>query len=426
MKKGEIKMKKKLFFAIFSIFLLLNFTTCRKENSKEKVKAKDPYFIKELNLTQQEKIEDYEWFWGFIYEGYPFVEVLQRRGIDLEKIKEEWYKKLKDPSLDTKEEYLTFYGDLCAKITDNKPIGHLWPISYEGYEDVYKTYFPYMGLDKMEIDLIDNFYAARPLGSYAKTIWSETQNISGVQTNIIEKDKIACIRLDSFMIFDEEEENKYYQDIENFLEDTREYKHLIIDITRNGGGYSKFWEYIVRLHSWEDIYFYKYGLYKESDYIKKYIDAIFKTYSIEKINIKDVPKLDIKDCKFNMACKKVDKLRPKCLLGGYPRDDRKIWLLVSDKTHSGADQFAGFCRQTGFATVVGEHTAGDGMSVIGPLPVPLPKSGVLILFDSSYGLNIDGTCNQEFGTAPDIYNQPGEVAMQTCIRAIREMEKAGD
>ena len=40
---------------------------------------------------------DYEYFWDFIYNGYPFTEVCERKGADLEQIKQFGYRYLTDP-----------------------------------------------------------------------------------------------------------------------------------------------------------------------------------------------------------------------------------------------------------------------------------------------------------------------------------------
>ena len=406
--------RKRIVFCVLCLYCLFTFLTCKKEE-----KPKTIHELQKLDLSQKEKDEDYEFFWGFIKEGFPFTEVLERNGVDLEKIKEEWYPKLKD--IETKSQYLTFYGELCAEITQNKPVGHLWGIAYEQYNSVYKNFYPCVNEDGKENELIKDFYMARPTGAWVPYIWQDIQVIDGIITNIIEEGKIACLRIDSFLITDLDKEKKYYDEIAAFLEKTKDYKHLIIDITRNGGGYTKFWEYIVGIHLRKDIKFHKYGLYTENKYTKEFIDIIFEAYKIKKIEKSTIPNIENANSKHKNAAKLTITIYK--LDAAYkPREDRKIWLLISNKSHSGADQFAGFCRQTGFATVVGENTAGAGMSVIGPLPIPLPKSGALILFDSTYALNTEGMSNAEFGTAPDIHVKDGQVPMQACMEAIREYD----
>ena len=113
--------RKRIVFCVLCLYCLFTSLTCKKEE-----KPKTIHELQKLDLSQKEKNDDYEFFWGFIKEGFPFTEVLERNGVDLEKIKEEWQPKLKD--IETKSQYLTFYGELCAEITQNKPVGHLWGI----------------------------------------------------------------------------------------------------------------------------------------------------------------------------------------------------------------------------------------------------------------------------------------------------------
>ena len=406
--------RKRIVFCVLCLYCLFTSLTCKKEE-----KPKTIHELQKLNLSQKEKNEDYEFFWGFIKEGFPFTEVLERNGVDLEKIKEDWYPKLKD--IETKSQYLTFYGELCAEITQNKPVGHLYPIDYQYYNKMYKTYYPCVNKDGTENELIKDFYSAQPSGAWVRTIWNDVQRIEGITTYIVEEGKIACLRIDSFSITDQEKRKKFLNDVKVFLEKTKDHKHLIIDITRNGGGDRYFWMYITGLLLKDNAAFYRYGLYTENKYTKELLEYIFKIGNIEIINKDKIPNVKNTNtahkngCKIRETIKKIDGITNSI-------DERKIWLLVSSKSHSAADQFAGFCRQTGFATVVGENTAGAGMSVIAPLPIPLPKSGALILFDSTYALNTEGMSNTEFGTAPDIHVKDGQVPMQACMEAIREYD----
>lgn len=74
-----------------------------------------------------------------------------------------------------------------------------------------------------------------------------------------------------------------------------------------------------------------------------------------------------------------------------------------------------------FATLVGENTGGIGLNLLSSrLYLKLPESNMLIQSDMTYGLNPDGSCHDEVGTAPDIYNLPGKDALETCLEEIRK------
>ncbi len=98
--------------------------------------------------------------------------------------------------------------------------------------------------------------------------------------------------------------------------------------------------------------------------------------------------------------------------------DGKVWLLVSNQVYSAAEAFTVFCKDTGFATIVGTETGGDGIG-IDPVYFMLPNSGLLIRYSPLFGLNPDGSSNEEYGSTPDIISPEGETALVTVLRAIR-------
>lgn len=90
---------------------------------------------------------------------------------------------------------------------------------------------------------------------------------------------------------------------------------------------------------------------------------------------------------------------------------------IDEKVYSSAETFAMFCKDTGFATLVGTITGGNG-GELDPLYLALPHSGFIFRFNVLYTLNSDGTCNAETGTKPDIYILPKQNALQICLDRI--------
>ena len=97
--------------------------------------------------------------------------------------------------------------------------------------------------------------------------------------------------------------------------------------------------------------------------------------------------------------------------------DAKRWVLTDEGTFSAADSFAGFCKGTKWATLVGRQTLGDGAGG-SPLTVRLPKTGLLLRFSAVAGANADGTLNAFAGTVPDIPCKPREFPYDTLLRII--------
>ena len=80
--------------------------------------------------------------------------------------------------------------------------------------------------------------------------------------------------------------------------------------------------------------------------------------------------------------------------------DAKRWVLVDHVVYSSSEMFVCFCKSTGWATVAGKQTGGDGIG-FSPVLRLLPDSGLLYEFNCAAGENPDGTMNIE-GTTPDV------------------------
>ena len=95
----------------------------------------------------------------------------------------------------------------------------------------------------------------------------------------------------------------------------------------------------------------------------------------------------------------------------------KLWMLVDGAVFSSSEYAAMMTKATGFATLVGTATGGDGIGT-DPLPVVLPNSKIIVRYSEFYGVTNDGAGSQEFGTEPDILCRAGETPLEACLRAI--------
>lgn len=87
--------------------------------------------------------------------------------------------------------------------------------------------------------------------------------------------------------------------------------------------------------------------------------------------------------------------------GGSVGYHGNVYVLTSRTVFSSAETFAASCRVTGFATLVGTYTGGDGIGIT-PGIIVLPNSGMAIRFPSVMGLNPDWAANEEYHTKPDV------------------------
>lgn len=100
--------------------------------------------------------------------------------------------------------------------------------------------------------------------------------------------------------------------------------------------------------------------------------------------------------------------------------EAKRWVLT-DGGYSAAESFAAFCKLTGWATLVGNPTNGDGLGG-NPLLLPLENTGLLVYLTTAMAENPDGGLNAQVGITPDYVLLPkdGRTPLELCKELIRE------
>jgi C-terminal processing protease CtpA/Prc len=79
-----------------------------------------------------------------------------------------------------------------------------------------------------------------------------------------------------------------------------------------------------------------------------------------------------------------------------------IVVLMDNYVYSAAEGFVSFCKETGFATLYGTASGGDGL-MIRPFNFVLPNSKLVINSASALGLDSTGHVNEEVRTQPDVF-----------------------
>jgi hypothetical protein len=191
--------------------------------------------------------------------------------------------------------------------------------------------------------------------------------------------------------------DKIYRDKQKFLEFyeiIKEYDTLIIDIRGNMGGSPSYWmDNIVGPLLREDVCAAFHVTFRHG----VYTTWLWGTEGVEPVGGVDLPP-EVKDFVPLMTYEiPVTKSGP-----GFDGD---IYILIDRWVMSAADRFAAFAKTTGFATVVGTPTGGDGVSLT-PLYFVLPNSRLVVRMASSMGVTPDGIPTEETRTAPDVYVEP--------------------
>lgn len=207
------------------------------------------------------------------------------------------------------------------------------------------------------------------------------------------------------------------------------YENCIIDIRRNGGGSTMYSELLLLAPNLtETIGKTHDALIKGGAETLDYYNAgklgsmyfVPELHPIEELDLDSLPALEQEDLKGTTYYTSMYVGTSAGI--NYPNTPLftgKFWLLVSPSVYSASEYFAVLCKDTGFATLVGQTTGGDGVGV-GPMLCVLPNSGIAYQFSTVNGLNLDGSSNEEMGTEPDIVVPEDGNALEVCMRVIEE------
>ncbi|MEX0974866.1 MAG: S41 family peptidase [Bacillota bacterium] len=198
--------------------------------------------------------------------------------------------------------------------------------------------------------------------------------------------------------------------LRRFFESIRHLPALIIDIRGNGGGLSSYWEQdIVGQLTPGPVDCDFYLTWRSGDYVQPFVQAKMALMPLKVLSKTALVEKAGSGLAGNIPPEVMtgDFVNPRVLtVGATPRDSvnyrGRIFLLVDDRSYSAAEGFTAFCKASGFATVVGTWTGGDGIGFT-PAEVVLPNSGMVVRFPLGMGLNPDFTANEESHTLPHVF-----------------------
>ncbi len=426
-KKRKIILSSIMILIVLTSILLITFTRLNK------------YHETIIGLTDEEKIEDFEYLWDKLYSSYPFWNEVSESGIDKDAVYEEYKREIKKSNTD-----IEFMKEVQYFLKEFKGYGHLLALDghmYNFYDNTFtlsktelddeevnemKPWYEalYNPISKHTYSLLDSSHKGFRSTKGLKEEYKEQKLNSGnkgqvngenLEFDIIDDKNIAYIKVKTFR-FDNIETDRLK--LEKFFEKIREYPNLIIDITDNSGGSDKYWqELIVSPNLSEKKTSKRYYLIRQRDITTPFLEARFDENSI--FPISTLPEFDGLNKEnlslFSHYVIDEETIHPSKKSNGF---NGKVWVLTSPKVYSSSENFVMFCKNTGFATLVGTPTGGDG-GVADPILFPLPNSGLIIRFSMFYGLNNDGTGNEANGTIPDITIHNDESPLERTILEIK-------
>ncbi|MCE5173030.1 S41 family peptidase [Paenibacillus profundus] len=400
---------------------------------------------RDMILTKEQMLEDYDAMWESFEENYPFYGVLDRLYV-LNNMEPDYYKatktkyrkQIENMELEGDKAMFEFANIIAISVNDvYGTVGHVSIVNPNMLRslEVYKEHVNESPEVQPWVDVIEDpqviaFYeyldyllglqqadkgGSAPTPEEINAQQEEELNkmkATNLTMKILEKGKIAYINVESFDdVFIEGDMPK----IRAFLEEVKDYEHLIIDIQNNGGGNTTYWEEaFVRPNISEPATTSLVRLMKNTELTQRFYGVDYKGSALTTKDVKNDPnftslhKEDLEDLTLvrEISYTLEPKFSEKLFKG-------EISVLVGPAVYSSAESFAVFCKSTHFATLVGKTTGGSNSG--GPILFELPISHLLIQFDVEYGLNPDGSSSQEVGTTPDIES---EDALKTVLDLI--------
>lgn len=391
-----------------------------------------------LLLSTEQALYDYDTMWLLLEENFPYLEAIKAEvGIDWRKVKAEYRLKLKNQAIDGYVSQEDFFNTFSHCIGKFQSIGHL-SLSDQSYlMSVLQNFDD--DLNKRIVSMIDNpktelFYTWLQQCSLDKgnsiTIESlenkseivDVRNAQAITSKVMTGyvgDRIPYLRIASFLTWEE----STYAALAEFFSDIADEEHLIIDVRGNGGGSDGNWRRgIVPLLEQTELEFNMLFSTKSGSlnlaldpsmadgqrYGTRYTDDSWQE-DFPYVLPEAVAGLDT-HLKVSTVFKKDNTQK---YFSG------KIWVLIDEYCYSATDAFTCFCKETGFATLVGSTTSGNGKGA-SPLFMVLPYSGLIVRYEPYLTFNSDGTCNGIRGTLPDIVPEEGKFALETCLQVIQD------
>jgi len=352
--------------------------------------------------------EDYERLWAELERSYPYLPYLTARGIDVPALRTRYAEAVPDAA-----DEAAFAALLRRMFSEMDNFAHLDLVTPELYRTYYAYYMPGGETsDAFREVLTDRRLSARYQPPDSAAAAADAAGRPEVTALYYPDCKALHLRISSFA---QELVDRDAGVVTAALDRYPEAEHIVFDITGNGGGSDWYWIQDLVAPFGGSYEFACRGFFSGGGLHDRFFpDAP----SVPVSELTDAPdwaeELGLDRCVITRMTLPFDGVGEPTAEGNRARR----WLLVDGRVYSAADKFACFCRSTGWATLVGTPTAGDGLGVA-PVLLLLPDSGLLVRFSSEAGENPDGTMNAARGTAPDVACIRSRLPLSQCLELIR-------
>lgn len=386
----------------------------------------DPALKNALGLTQEQRLEDYDYLVKTLKDSYLCLGLRDRENPDdpAEGVFREYRKMIEESDSDQ-----AFYSAVYSTWYRLGNYGHFGIVEPEAYGEMldWCRRQDTTGREQWKAVTEESEEHYKRLSAYLDALgddgggsWEGGETGENLHTLLLPEAGIAYLKVDSFLADYDPNYQKEAQAIRDFYDAAGGCTDLILDLTDNSGGSELYWQNLLAAPLTDvPLSCTNYALLASSENNRPYISNVFAPEDLHPIaELPDLPKLNRDGLEaathFVESALRVEPAEERAAFHG------RVWLLVGPSVYSASESFAVFCQATGFAALVGTRTGGDGIGALDPILMRLPNSGILIQFTMMYGLNPDGSSSEEAGTVPDILSPAGEPALVTALRAIRE------
>lgn len=401
---------KKFFNSCIVIILLclLTFFICKNQFAKDDINRE---------FTTEDLLEDYDFLWEALETDYLFFDILEEEyGIDVENVR----KTTRQIICEQQPDIVGFYRILDSMFMKLNYFAHLNVVSLHGY-NIYQKY--YNNDDNSSAngwkEILQNkqvqtaYTELLPENIYADADYAYPE----IEKSYDSQRKAVVFKICSFDTSLLERDKDFVQDYLKTLEGSP-IEHIIFDITGNRGGNDVYWrDYLIA--PFDGNWSWSYQLYfKDTELTRKFFFDSLSPKSIHEIS-QDVQQPEfVAQLGMTHFAEICQEFHGNAELGEEALKAKR-WVLIDEYVYSSADSFAVFCKETGWATLVGKRTKGDGIGVE-PILVNLPNTGLLVRFSAVTSADSSGRLNTVYGTAPDFVSERYEAPLSTLYRLIDE------
>lgn len=418
--------KRRLILSIV-IILLAGVTIERIYNSKSEfqVIAEDAasYDIVEAQVETKLKLKDFDDLYEHLETNYPFFEVNKRvNGIDWLGNKSKYKRLIRNTKSDV--EYFAALEKILGDLNDE----NLSILRGQDFKKLYMNYYETYIRTRNFNQIYKYDSLTSPFVFYRYNMEDGLGDIQlyaedNLETQVIEEGKTAYMKIKAMASFDKAFED--YNEMKKFLKGVEDYEKLIIDIRGNKGGHDDYWKDLVQMLTNEPLATKNYSFFKDGSH--RLLNDPFFVQGATTNKLLDDEILDSmpKEIKTDTSFYKNNSIRINPWEGSTdPLDlidfNGKIYLIVDGDVFGQGENFASFAKESGFATLVGEKTAGGKHFETIPF-FNLFNTKFVVKYSREMVMNEDKTINMETKTSPHIEvdaSYDGNLNNDKCIQAI--------